>query len=809
MILDYRGTKVLASLGAAIIIVLLLAGHSPDISAGTFALTGEQGNPSDPDQDVDFITYPIGYSGAPGLVTITVGINPDSPNAAEMVISLKNAIRTWNSLEPTHGNIDSTNVPIDKHDFESVCLHELGHALGLDHVNLTIGSSATNFTNSIPGPNPGDTPDLDDGADNFQGSSDDVRGDDINRNWFRKGVNNPFTIAPIVDSTTYSRNVADLPDTLPSQTFFNGISGDNISLDFRETEDIVTGDVDHDGDQDVIAGDQFFPVRLYLNNGTTDPFDAVMGSDIGPSDTGTVMATALGDLDLDGDLDLVVGRDNDPNLIYLNNGTAAPFSGVSGLSIVAESHVTTAIVLGDIDGDNDLDVVEGISQTRNRAYLNNGDGTFAAGIPIGDLSEAGDTTSLALGDIDKDGDLDLVVGNFNQLNRFHRNTAGTFEPGLDIGTETDATFCVVLADLNRDGRLDVVVGNNGVNRFYKSSVLPNPFSGVTALNITNDDNNTRGIAAADVNFDGVPDVIAGNTSGEINRLYINDAINNPTDPFGSVSGTNLTNDAADTRAIVIADVDNDGDRDVVAANRGTRNRLYLNNGPVHNFIANANSGVSSLLLPVSTEAVMTAGSTPGESVRSLGHDDVATTRYGLTGLDELAGTSDDFAFRLTYAGMTVSADIVVEFNNTPLEPFERGLTVPQFLPFSDHYRLTSAQIFFRDDSNWFFNPTLDNAIVFANFAHEGIEDGSDDFPFNTVAEALAEVADGGAIIFSPGASPETPTINQNVTLMASGASATIGLIGARSASRDPGSRLDLKISPPSNTRKTGFVARPR
>ena len=68
---------------------------------------------------------------------------------------------------------------------------------------------------------------------------------------------------------------------------------------------------------------------------------------------------ALGDVDGDGDLDLVAGNYGQANRLYLNNGTADPFSGVSGTDITADAMSYLAMALGDVDGDGDLDVVAG------------------------------------------------------------------------------------------------------------------------------------------------------------------------------------------------------------------------------------------------------------------------------------------------------------------------------------------------------------------------------------------------------------------------------------------------------------------
>ena len=221
-----------------------------------------------------------------------------------------------------------------KRAFESTLVHELGHAMGLSHVNLSAAAPDDSHTSSIEGPLQGDSFDFGRGSDGIAGTPDDQRNDDVNLHYFRKGLNNPFQIDDVVDSTIYSRDLVDLPSITDS--FFQNLTGNNITTDFRNTQAIVAGDVDGDGDLDVIAGDQVTsPVRLYLNNGTADPFDMVTGSDIDASSTDTVTSVVLGDIDRDGHIDLIVGKDGDPNMLYLNNGTSAPFNGVSGTAIAA------------------------------------------------------------------------------------------------------------------------------------------------------------------------------------------------------------------------------------------------------------------------------------------------------------------------------------------------------------------------------------------------------------------------------------------------------------------------------------------
>ena len=167
---------------------------------------------------VNIITHPLGYTGTGGALSITVGIDPTSANAASMAISVQNIVNTFNALVATTGNLVSgvsNNIPAGQIDFESVALHELGHCLGLAHVNAAsesgLGGSDQNYTKATDGAN--NAFDLGSGADGFKGSSDDARGDDVNLHWFRTSNNNPFTIAGTVDASTYARDTASLPAT--------------------------------------------------------------------------------------------------------------------------------------------------------------------------------------------------------------------------------------------------------------------------------------------------------------------------------------------------------------------------------------------------------------------------------------------------------------------------------------------------------------------------------------------------------------------------------------------------------------------
>jgi hypothetical protein len=176
--------------------------------AGAYLFAGEANG-------VDIITHPNTYTGVESEAVVRVCIDPASINAAQMEIPIQNNINTFNRLQSTLGNVQVSGNGVNNNqiDFESVSLHEIGHCIGLAHVNLATESGVPaadrDYTKSTDGAN--NSFDYSAGADGVIGSSDDVRGDDVNLHWFRKSNNDPFTIDSVIDKTTYSIDIADLP----------------------------------------------------------------------------------------------------------------------------------------------------------------------------------------------------------------------------------------------------------------------------------------------------------------------------------------------------------------------------------------------------------------------------------------------------------------------------------------------------------------------------------------------------------------------------------------------------------------------
>ena len=318
---------------------------------------------------------------------------------------------------------------------------------------------------------------------------------------------------------------------------------------------------------------------LYLNDGEGNPFDTLTPLQIG-SETNTT-ALALGDLDSDGDPDLVVGNNGTVNHVYLNDGTGVFLLATGPGVTVLGSSATSAVAVGDIDGDGDLDLVIGVDGGPSVVHLNNGvsasgdwNGFAAATVLAGDddhdTGATTSTTSLALADVNGDHHLDLIVANNGQANHLYLNGGTGFSTSTNIGTATEATTSVAVGDINGDELPDIVFGNSGqANRVHLNSA-----AGFNAGTTFGDAaNTTTSVVLADIDTDGDLDLIQGN-DGQANAVYTNDGTGTFTlDTTGLLGGG-----AGSTLSLAVGDVDVDGNADLVVGRDGDPDTVHLNDG---------------------------------------------------------------------------------------------------------------------------------------------------------------------------------------------------------------------------------------
>jgi hypothetical protein len=273
------------------------------------------------------------------------------------------------------------------------------------------------------------------------------------------------------------------------------------------------GDLDGDGDADIVVGRETShpPLVIVRNEGG--------GTFAEPQPLGSFILFAdevrVADLDADGDQDIVLASGPSSKVIvFLNDGTGV-FTETLYNIIAGPSYPSDAAV-GDVDDDGDLDVLitASLSQLPPALLLNVGDGTFTNGDPFTTI--AGEYVSGAIGVMAGDGNAELVMLRFSSgtIDVFPHEGGGAFgDPvSYSIGASTQPGGRVRLADLNSDGHLDAAVGLFMQNPSIPVLLADGAGGFEPAQHFPTGAGGISGIALADLDADGDLDVAATSTN---------------------------------------------------------------------------------------------------------------------------------------------------------------------------------------------------------------------------------------------------------------------------------------------------------
>jgi len=278
-------------------------------------------------------------------------------------------------------------------------------------------------------------------------------------------------------------------------------------------------------------------------------------------DFGQNAAPALGDIDGDGDLDLVVGNSGKfsngvytSNLsVYQNIGTATnpEFLRISAdvLNLSAENHVSISPALADLNADNKADLVLGFYNGTLRLYFSDGLFGFTAASSSVIPGDGGDWANPELFDINSDGKKDLITG----------NKQGQLKAWLNLGTNTSPQFDATETEWMGSviETIEEGISNNGYSAprlllfqndtfllsgsergsLFVWSVINGSLSEADSTFLSLDEGAQSTLATGDLNADGFPDIIIGNRAGGL--TYYQGIMPNGQAPFGDALKANL------------------------------------------------------------------------------------------------------------------------------------------------------------------------------------------------------------------------------------------------------------------------------
>lgn len=246
------------------------------------------------------------------------------------------------------------------------------------------------------------------------------------------------------------------------------------------------------------------------------------------------------------------------------------FGNPSNIANVANDPNSKSAATADLNGDGNMDVVN-LDEVAGGAgvvpklsiHLGKGDGTFLATTVV-NLPATSNPTSLAVGDITGDNKLDVVIayGGTDQVQVFSGDGQGGFTGQTAVNVAAKNPLSIALGDINADGKLDAVIGHLAGNGLTTLTNTSGVLGGGTSINLGGMTiTQISSVAVADVNADSKPDVVV--TGANSNNIAV--FLGQGAAKFGTPTVFNMPGGPA---RLVLTDFNNDKKLDVATANAG-------------------------------------------------------------------------------------------------------------------------------------------------------------------------------------------------------------------------------------------------
>ena len=352
----------------------------------------------------------------------------------------------------------------------------------------------------------------------------------------------------------------DISNILP-QKFDDGIKIESTATD--EMTSVALGDMDNDGDSDLIGVSSDENIYIFNNSDRDGNFELqnviILNQD-------GINSVVVGDLDLDGDLDIACGNDDGIIYYFLMNGDSYDMNSIDSQNFGSS---ILSVDFGYLNDDNYLDIASGCQDSNFYYAMNNGDGTF--GQDSTQIQNSGTNSAMNfvdIGDVDNDGDNDIVGANDDGDFYLARNNNQVFSSNSYTGGPPGMKS-VFLSDVNFDSYIDLIGGNENGNFFL--SINNGDGTYPAAISINGGLSSMNSILTFDIDLDGDFDIIGANDD---NNIYISKNYGDGT--FSNVPHVVLGSDDS-LQDIFMGDVDIDGDLDIVAGASNFDFYIYTNN----------------------------------------------------------------------------------------------------------------------------------------------------------------------------------------------------------------------------------------
>ncbi len=315
----------------------------------------------------------------------------------------------------------------------------------------------------------------------------------------------------------------------------NAIQGNTISLvnvvtisSIASPYFVKTADLDGDGLRDLVVTNQPFQTVYVLKNKST-PGNMAFDNPVGFT-TGTEPRNmAIDDLDNDGKPDLVVENYTSNTISVFRNTSTGGAISFSTKSDIATMDSPGGICIGDLDGDGKREIAIAGTDKFISVYKNSSvTGAISFEPRVNYATDF--SADVKMADLDGDGKPDLVVSNGSFALSIFRNSSSlnslSFDTRIDL-TAFNPPAGVDVNDLDGDGKPEIVLANDyvyGKTSVYKNNSTPGTISFAPYVGYDTD-SDTYQVILADMNGDGLTDIITANTANN-SLTYLQNRLNN-------------------------------------------------------------------------------------------------------------------------------------------------------------------------------------------------------------------------------------------------------------------------------------------
>ena len=350
----------------------------------------------------------------------------------------------------------------------------------------------------------------------------------------------------------------------------------NITTSADGAQSVYAADIDSDGDIDVLSASfNDDKIAWYENDGAADP--SFTARTITTSADAAKSVYAI-DLDGDGDIDVLSASMEDDKIAwYENDGAADP--SFTARTITTSADGAKSVFAADVDGDGDIDVLSASMHDDKVVWYEN-DGAADPAFTASTITSSADgASSVYAADVDRDGDIDVLsASSYDDKIAWYENN-GAADPSFTahtITTSADGAASVFAADLDSDGDIDVLSASLLDDKviWYENNLAALGTPTFTAATITTSADYAFSVFAADVDSDGDIDVLSASADDDKIAWYENDGAADP-----SFTARTISTSADRAFSVFAADVDSDGDMDVLSASYNDNDiTWYENNG---------------------------------------------------------------------------------------------------------------------------------------------------------------------------------------------------------------------------------------